>query len=87
MSALAICRNDGNEASAAMASSPHFSNQDVHRGLTEAMTRSPARRPEVRAAIAEKLGKTFDWLDISVERTLQELARLAYGDAVDLVEQ
>ena len=42
------------------------------------------KKPEVRAAIAEKLGKTFDRLDISVERTLLELARVAYGNAADL---
>ena len=33
--------------------------------------------------ISEKLGKTFDQLDISVERTLQELARVARAGQSD----
>ncbi len=44
------------------------------------------KKAHVRAAISEKLGKTFDRLDISVERTLEELARIAYGNAADLVD-
>ena len=32
------------------------------------------------------MGKTFDRYDVDIERTIQELARVAYGNAADLVE-
>jgi phage terminase small subunit len=44
------------------------------------------RNPKVAAAVAGKTAKTFDRLDYSVERTLQEIARLAFYDAAKLYE-
>ncbi len=44
------------------------------------------KKPEVRAAISGRLAKTFDRYDVDIERTIQELARVTYGNAADLVE-
>ena len=45
------------------------------------------KKAHVRAAIAEHLGKTFDRYDITIERTLQELARIAYGMGDEMLKK
>lgn len=44
------------------------------------------QKPHIKAAIAKHTKKTLDKLDLSTERTLEYVARLAFFDPIDLFE-